>query len=132
VTPLWGTIFGEAFNPDTPVLVHRIAPFHYSCTLIDEGICLEHRPTPLLAAWTASRHPGFDPKNTSTWVYRPRAMLVVGDALAHWDRLPADHKIWMFERFRVNLEDAKKAAVEFLRVQELMVSEATSRRTGKK
>lgn len=119
---LWSTIFSEAIDPDTPVLVHRIDVLVYSCMLIDLGVTFEHRPLPLLAAWHVSK--------SKTKDYRPTALIVVAYALANWDRLSADHKIWMFERFRVNLDKAREAAIFYVQTQERVITQLAA--TGRK
>lgn len=121
---LWGTIFGEAIPPDTPVLVHELKPCVYSCMLPDLGITLEHRPLPGLVAWWLAKHLSIATRDAAgeTWRYRPRASVVFADSLARWASLSADHKIWMFERFKVNLDAARAAAEEFQKTQERMIN----------
>lgn len=125
---LWSTLFCEAIDPDTPVLVHRIGEFVYSCMLPDLGITLEHRPSPLLAAWLTTKQKDFDCGNMQSWIYRPRALTVVADALAHWDRLTVDHKIWMYETFLVNLDIAREAASFYFDTQERVAAELVAKR----
>jgi hypothetical protein len=109
-----GKLMFDAFGCVPQALTHKIALGHYSVMFPDHGITFDVKPPMILVlCWLDQKEFPLD----EDWRFKTGAIVALGYALAHFDDLTADKKLWLHDRFRLHLGEARLAGIEFWRTQ---------------
>lgn len=109
-----GSLVFDAFGCVPKSATHKIATGHYSVKLLDHDIEFDLKPPMILVlCWLDQKHLPLE----EDWWFSSCALVALGYALSHFDDLSADKKLWLHERFRLHLVEARLAGVEFWRTQ---------------
>lgn len=114
------TLVLQSFGCIPEALTHRLSRQEYSVALPDHDIAfLVRPPTVLVLAWLDSKGHRLDQE----WRFRINSVTAIGYALAHFNELDSDKKLWLHDRFKLHLAEARASGSQFWRSQLLLAAD---------